>query len=99
MKETPTMNKITIIERPYEAEDNDWNLAERDLIKYYCDRHGEEINTFEIYKYSVIAYTVSGRKFLAQRTFMGAPIKKISTYLYLNEEVNGKQKRIKKSEY
>ena len=92
------MNNINI-ERPYEAEDNEWNIAERELVNYYCKRHNEEIVKFEIWKYSVKAYTASGRIFYAQRTFMGAPIKKISTYLYLNEEINGKQKRIKKSEY
>ena len=93
------MKNTIAIERPYEAEDNDWNIAERELIEYYCKRHNEKIVKYEIWTYSVKATTESGRMFHAQRTWGGACIRKISTYLYMNEEINGKQKRIKKSEY
>ena len=92
-------NTITI-ERPYEAEDNAINLAERELLQRYCNRHDEEINTFVIYAYFVEAHTVSGRKFIAKNANeQYSPCKKFTEYLYLNEEINGKQKRIKKSEY
>jgi len=89
-------NKITIIERKNDAEDNALNLEEREILKRYCDRHGEEINTFIIWKYDAEAITVSGRKLIARKAWTG---RKCQSYIYLNEEVNGKQIRIKKSEY
>lgn len=93
------MNNIKI-ERPYETEDNAINLAERELLQRYCNRHDEEINTFVICAYFVEAYTVSGRKIIANNANEQFSIcKKFTEYLYLNEEINGKQKRIKKSEY
>jgi hypothetical protein len=94
-------NKITIIERPTESEDNNWNLAERDLLKYYCDRHGEEILVFEVYGWYVKAITFSGRVLIAKiaDTCGFAFTEKFKKYLYMNEVINGKEKRIKKSEY
>lgn len=90
------MNKITIIERKYDAEDNAVNLEEREILNRYCDRHGEEINIFIVWKYDVEAVTVSGRKLIARRTWTGT---RKGSYFYMLEEINGKQIRIKKSEY
>jgi len=94
------MNKLTIIERPYGSEDNECNTAERGLLQSYCNRHDEEINFFVVYKYCVEAYTLSGRKLIArQANAQFSVCKKFTEYLYLVEEVNGKEKRIKKSDW
>lgn len=83
-------------ERHYDAEDNGINLEEREILKRYCERHGEEINTFIIWKYDVEAITVSDRKLTARRTWTGT---RKGAYFYINEEVNGKEKRIPKANW
>lgn len=81
--------------RPYDAKDNDINQMIKDVVLGYCKRHNEEVEELQIYEQSVIAKTTSGREIIGNITY--GMVKK--DYIYLKEEIAGKQKRIKKSEW
>lgn len=90
-------NNIT--KNQYDAEDNELNTAEKELILHYCERHNETIENLYVFKYHVTAYTKSGRELIAKTSSVAYTTKRIANYLYINEIINGKEKRIKKSEY
>ena len=77
------------ITRPNNAEDNELNLKMNEILEHYLSKQGETIKEKEIYANSVIVLTESGRKFTTS----------VRRYIYLNEFVNGKPKRIKKEEW
>lgn len=88
-----------IIVRPFDAKDNAINTEQLNTLINYCKRHGEVIHKAEIYEMCVTAYTESGRMLIADITSNWCSAKHMSNYVYLKEEINGKHKRIKKSEY
>lgn len=96
----PERRKDMTITRPYNAEDNEYNLAMSEIIEHYASKQGEVIVEKEIYKYAVYAKTETGREFIATKANgCRSGHYNIRNYIYMKEVVNGKQKRIKKEEW
>ena len=89
---------MTIV-RPFDAKDNAINTEQLNILINYCKRHGEVIHKAEVYEMGVNVYTESGRTLIACITSSWCSAKRMSNYIYLKEEIHGKHKRIKKSEY
>ena len=88
------------ITRPYNAEDNEYNIMMGEILDHYTSKHGEIIEKKEIYTFAVIVYTKSGRKLKATKANgCRSSHFNVRNYIYLKEYINGKQKRIKKEEW
>lgn len=88
------------ITRPYDAENNDFNLAMDDILGHWAERHGEVISVKEIYTSAVKIRTESGREVMATKAEgSGSSHYNVRNYIYLKEKVGGKSVRIKKEEW
>lgn len=86
------------ITRPYNAEDNETNRTQTEVLKNWAKKHNETIKELEILEAAVIAMTESGREIRVIKAD-GSTNKNIRAYLSMYETVNGKRIRIKKSEW
>jgi hypothetical protein len=86
--------------RPYEATDNELNKAMAEVLKRYTQRHGLEIKEIEIYECGVAINTEGNQRFSMNITESSyACNRQPSDYMYMKTTINGKQKRIPKSEW
>ena len=88
------------ITRPYNAEDNEYNIAMNNVLEHYTEKIGETITEKEIYTYCVWVKTESGREFQASKADgCRSAYYNVRNFIYLKELIDGKAKRIKKSEW
>ena len=87
------------ITRPYGAEDNNINTAQRDMLERYTAKIGETISEIEVYEQAIQATTTTGRKLFANITDIYSRERNLTKYIYLKEEINNKQVRIPKSKW
>lgn len=83
-----------------DAQDNELNLEMRKILNRYTEKKGLEIEKEEIYKCAVAFYIVGGGELRCNVTDSAyACNSKPSNYIYLKSIVNGKSKRVPKSEW
>ena len=84
-----------IVERPFNAEDNEVNEVQIKMIKNWAKINNEEIVTLKIYEAAVNATILSGRNIIVNITEGRGGHRRISHYMYMKERINGKFVRIK----
>ena len=86
--------------RPFNAEDNEINTAQLEILKGWAKKHNEVIETVSIYGASVEIKTASGRQVIVCKA-EGCRSRhyNVRNYFYMNETTGGKSKRIKKEEW
>lgn len=86
--------------RPYDAEDNETNKCMLEVLERYTKKNNLIIDKAEIYLYGVKVFTEDNQIFIMNvAEIQRATIRNIRDYLYMKTEINGKQKRIPKSEW
>ena len=92
---------ITVIEttRPYGAENNDINRIQLETLVRHCNKIGDPVRKAEIYVYGVKVLTLSGREFLMNISDQHTAFRNAAKFIYMKEEVNGKQVRIPKENW
>lgn len=89
-----------IINRPYEALDNETNKAMQKIIIRYIKKIGLEIEVMSVFTMAVIVDTACGKHFSINISDCSRLTNRnISDYFYMKTTVNGKQKRIPKNEW
>ena len=88
------------IERPYNAIDNEINKKMQEIFIRYAKKHNYEIKTIKIYSKALLVETTTGKQFALNISDCSRMTNRnISDYFYMKIIINGKQKRIPKSEW
>jgi len=89
-----------IVNRPYDALDNEINKPMQNIIKNYVEKQGFEIEVMTIFGMGITVDTICGKHFSVNISDCSRMTNRnIRDYFYMKTTVNGKQKRIPKTEW
>ena len=89
-----------IINRPYEAIDNEVNKPMQKILERYAKKNNMKIETMKIYRMAVSIDTTNGEHFSMNMADCSRMTNRnISDYFYMKKTVEGKQKRVPKNEW
>jgi hypothetical protein len=89
-----------IIERPYNALDNEINQPMQNIFLRFSKKYGYEIEVMTIFEKGVTIDTTNGKHFTMNIADCSRLTNRnITDYFYMKETVNGKQKRVLKNEW